>query len=232
MTESPQQLPPANRKDRLITLIDRLRDGLVHRAEDLARYLGVSARTLYRDMQTLVRSGVPVVGARGVGYQMTAAITLPPMNLTMAEMEALHLGLAVMTEADDPALQSAARSLAGKIDEALPEGRISSTTGWGLAVFPFADTASGIRHMPQVRSAIRNRKKLRLRYEEIDETVSESVVRPLTLDYWGRVWTCTVWCERSASLRMMRLDRISELTELSAAFRKSDDMQRRDPPTT
>lgn len=215
----------------MITIIDRLRDGRVHRAEDLARDLGVSARTLYRDMQTLVRSGVPVAGARGVGYQMTAAITLPPMNLTMAELEALHLGLAVMTEADDPALQSAARSLAGKIDEALPEGRISSTTSWGLAVFPFADTASGIRYMPQVRSAIRSRKKLRLRYEELDGTVSETVVRPLKLDYWGRVWTCTVWCERSEALRTMRLDRISELTELSAAFRQNADMRRRDRPS-
>ena len=232
MTESPKDLPRTRRKDRLIDIIDRLRDGAVHRGEDLARELAVSARTVYRDMATLMKSGVPVAGARGVGYQMTAPVTLPPLNLSMAELEAMHLGLAVMTEADDPALKSAARTLADKIDKALPENRVSPTTGWGLAVFPFADTASGIRHMPAVRSAIRSRKKLRLTYDERDGTVFETVVRPLKLDYWGRVWTCTVWCERAEALRMLRLDRISALTELSTAFRESADMQHQDRQLT
>ena len=228
MTESPEILLRTSRKDRLIDIIHRLRDGKVHRGEDLAHELRVSARTVYRDMETLMNSGVPVAGARGVGYQMTAPVTLPPLNLSMAELEALHLGLAVMTEADDPGLRSAARSLADKIDQALPEGRVSSTIGWGLAVFPFADTASGIRHMPVVRSAIRRRKKLKLTYDELDGTVTTTIVRPLNLDYWGRVWTCNVWCERSEALRTMRLDRISTLTELSAAFRDGEDMQRRE----
>ena len=227
VTESLDNLLRTSRKDRLIDIIDRLRDGKVHRSEDLARELRVSARTLYRDMETLMNSGVPVAGARGLGYQMTAPVTLPPLNLSMAELEALHLGLAVMTEADDPGLRSAARSLADKIDEALPENRISSTTGWGLAVFPFADTASGIRHMPAVRSAVRRRKKLRLTYDELDGTITATVVRPLKLDYWGRVWTCKVWCERSEALRTMRLDRISTLAELSAVFRDGADKQRR-----
>jgi len=228
MTESLEFSRRTSRKDRLIDIIDRLRDGEVHRGEDLARELRVSQRTLYRDMETLMKSGVPVAGARGIGYQMTAPVTLPPLNLSMAELEALHLGLAVMTEADDPGLRSAARTLADKIDEALPETRISSTIGWGLAVFPFADTASGIRHMPAVRSAIRRRKKLQLTYDELDGTVTASIVRPLNLDYWGRVWTCKVWCERSEAFRTMRLDRISTLTELSAAFRDGADEQRRE----
>ena len=113
------------RKDRLIALIGALRDGKTHRAEDLARRLGVTQRTIYRDMETLVASGVPVEGTRGVGYRMTDPVTLPPLNMTMAELEALHLGIAVLTEAADPGLQQAARSLAKKIDAALPEDRIA-----------------------------------------------------------------------------------------------------------
>ncbi|NNF72520.1 MAG: HTH domain-containing protein, partial [Rhodobacteraceae bacterium] len=84
------------RTDRLFELIQILRDGRLHRATDMAEALGVSQRTIYRDMDTLIASGVPVEGERGVGYMMTAPITLPPLNLTMAELEALHLGMAVV----------------------------------------------------------------------------------------------------------------------------------------
>jgi len=223
MPESPDPSPkPARnlaRKDRLIALIGILRDGRLHRGAALARALSVTPRTIYRDMATLIASGVPVRGARGRGYRMSAAITLPPLNLSMAEMEALHLGLAVMTEADDPGLREAARALARKIDRALPEDRVPASTGWGLAVFPFADTAAGIRHMPAVRDAIRSRKKLRLRYRETDGSLFDSVVRPLKIDYWGRVWTCSVWCERSKALRNLRIDRIDDLVELPVGFR-------------
>lgn len=223
MHESPTEPVHMGRKDRLIDLIEKLRDGALHRAVDLAAIYRVSERTLYRDMQTLMQSGVPVKGSRGRGYQMTEPVTLPPLNLTMAELEALHLGLAVMTEAADPDLQAGARALAKKIDAALPEGRISPSTGWGLAVFPFADTAAGIGHMASVRRALRLRRKLRLSYVEPDGVVFESVMRPLKLDYWGRVWTCTLWCERSASFKTLRLDRISALTEMSAEFHKDVD---------
>lgn len=206
------------RKDRLIALITALRDGKVHRAEDLAGALSVSPRTIYRDLDTLAASGVPVEGARGVGYRMTAPVTLPPLNLSLAELEALHLGIAVMTEASDPDLQAAARTLAAKVDEALPEDRVAPAMAWGLAVFPFADTAAGIRNMPAIRAAIRNRHKLRIRYYDNAGREEDQVIRPLKLDYWGRVWTCTAWCERRKEFRTFRVDQMSTLTELSARF--------------
>ena len=103
------------RTDRLFDLILILRDGRLHRGEDLARALEVSVRTIYRDMETLQLSGVPVEGERGLGYMMTAPITLPPLNLTLVELEALHLGMTVVGEVADAELQQAAASLSAKI---------------------------------------------------------------------------------------------------------------------
>ena len=100
------------RTDRLIDLVQILRDGQLHLARDLADSLGVSQRTVYRDMDTLIASGLPVEGARGVGYIMTAPVTLPPLNLTLEELEALHLGVAIVGEAAEPELQEAAISVA------------------------------------------------------------------------------------------------------------------------
>jgi len=165
-----------------------------------------------------VASGVPVEGERGVGYMITAAITLPPLNLTLTELEALHLGMAVVGEAADEELQAAAKSLSAKINAVLPEDRSAPPTGWGFAIYPFADAAKGFQHMPIIRAAIRSRQKLAITYRALDEEISHRVIRPLQLEYWGRVWTCTVWCEMRSDFRVFRVDRIEESKILPELF--------------
>lgn len=199
------------RTDRLFDLIQLLRDGRLHRGRDLADALGVSLRTLYRDMDTLVASGIPVEGERGLGYMMTAPITLPPLNLTLAELEALHLGLSVVNKAADEEMRRAADSLAAKIDAVLPEDRAAPASGWGFAVYPFAEAARGFVHMAPLRAAIRARRKITIRYKSLDETETERTVRPLQMEYWGRVWTLTAWCELRQAFRVFRVDRVATL---------------------
>lgn len=199
------------RTDRLFELIQLLRDGRLHRGADLAETLGVSLRTLYRDMDTLVASGIPVEGERGLGYMMTAPITLPPLNLTLNELEALHLGLSVVTRAADEEMQKAADSLAAKIDAVLPEDRAAPSAGWGFAVYPFAEAARGFVHMAPLRAAIRARRKVDLEYRSLSDETSKRTVRPLQMEYWGRVWTLTAWCELREAFRVFRVDRIATL---------------------
>lgn len=206
------------RTDRLFELIQILRDGRLHRAQDMAARVGVSVRTLYRDMETLQASGIPVEGERGVGYMLTAPISLPPMNLTLTELEALHLGMAVVAEAGDPELQAAARSLAEKIDAVVPDAPGRGAVGRGLAVYPFVDAARGFRHMPQIRQAIRARQKLRIAYESLSGEATRRVIRPLQMEYWGRVWTITAWCELREDFRVFRIDRIDSLSPLPELF--------------
>ena len=180
------------RADRLMSLIQVLRDGALHKAADLAAATNVSLRTIYRDMDTLAASGVPIEGARGIGYRVTAAITLPPLNLTMTEVEALHIGLLAVGQNGDAELSSAARALAAKLDAVMPEDRSRAPSGYSFAVYPFADAARGFQHLPMIRQAIRTHQKLKLTINDGAQTV-----RPLQLDYWGRLWTCVFWNETS-----------------------------------
>ena len=76
-----------SRADRLFNILQALRDGDLHTAQGLADSAGVSVRTLYRDMETLAASGVPVIGTRGTGYRLPPTVTLPPLTLTPAELE-------------------------------------------------------------------------------------------------------------------------------------------------
>lgn len=206
------------RTDRLFDIIGILRDGNLHRAQDIADRLEVSVRTIYRDMDTLVASGIPVEGERGLGYMVREAITLPPLTLTTEELEALNLGVAIVSEAADPDLKRAAQSLADKIDAVLPTQTIAEADAWKFAVYPFADAARGFSFMAPLRSAIKSRQKLALSYRRIDGALTQRTIRPLHMEYWGRVWTLTAWCELRQDFRVFRVDLIQDATALPELF--------------
>jgi len=108
------------RTDRLQALIALLRDGEMHRARDLAARLGVSERTIWRDMDELRAYDVPVIGSRGVGYMLRRAVALPPLVLLPEELAALEHLLRLTEAHADTRIGSGARTLAAKIRAVLP----------------------------------------------------------------------------------------------------------------
>jgi predicted DNA-binding transcriptional regulator YafY len=198
------------RTDRLFEIIQTLRDGRLHTARTMAEDLEVSVRTIWRDMATLIASGLPVEGERGVGYILREPITLPPLTLTPDEVEALHLGLALASAGADPSLTAAAVSLRGKIAAVVPARLLSpADPHW---VFPGTEALAAAHHLPGLRRAIRFHERLQLTYSAEDGTASARWVRPLVLEFWGRVWTLAAWCESREDFRSFRVDRIISLT--------------------
>ncbi|MEM9968646.1 MAG: WYL domain-containing protein [Pseudomonadota bacterium] len=209
---------PTKRQNRLAELITILGDGDLHQAESLAETLKVSARTIYRDMQHLMAAGVPVSGTRGTGYRVTEAISLPPLKLQPAEFEALKLGLTIVAEAADETLKSASEMLLEKIDAATPLQRVATAFDWQAALPPFSDPTRNLKHMPLLRSAIKARQKVSIKYFAADGTHVERHVRPLHLDYWGRVWRLITWCETKHDFVVHRLDVMTHTQALPALF--------------
>jgi predicted DNA-binding transcriptional regulator YafY len=205
------------RTDRLFELIQILRDGRLHTARDMAERLEVSVRTLWRDMATLIASGLPVEGERGVGYILREPVTLPPLTLTPDEVQALTLGLQLVTRGADPSLTRAAESLLGKVTAVLPT-RLLQGMGEETWVFPGAEALAAARHLPALRRAIRLRERVVIGYVDGEGLVSDRPVRPLVLEFWGRVWTLASWCEARGDFRSFRVDRITTLTPTGETF--------------
>lgn len=196
------------RTDRLFDLIQILRDGRLHTARDMAERLEVSTRTLWRDMATLIASGLPVEGERGVGYILREPITLPPLTLTEEETEALAVAMRLLSVGADPSLAGAAHSLAAKIMAALPPSRreYADPPVW---IFPSVEAMAAARHLPDLRRSIRLREVVQITYVDADGAASLRDLRPLVLEFWGRVWTLAAWCEARDDFRCFRVDRIA-----------------------
>jgi len=199
------------RNDRLFDLIQILRDGQLHRAADLGRRLGVSTRTIWRDMATLVASGLPIEGERGVGYVMRAPVSLPPLALTRDEFEALRLGLALAASAADPVSARAAATLRSKIGAVAPQGLQDG--GAETFVYSSPEAARAAPHLALIRRAIREHLFL-IAHED---GARETRLRPLHLDYWGRVWTLVGWSETMNDFCVLRVDLLVSL-EVDGAF--------------
>ena len=115
-----------NRDDRLYDLIQLMRDGRLHTAAELARAVGVSTRTIWRDMATMARSGLPIDGERGLGYILRAPLVLPPTLMTPDELEALVEGLRHIAEIDAHPRARAARTLLAKVATLMPQAGITA----------------------------------------------------------------------------------------------------------
>ncbi|EAR51622.1 hypothetical protein OG2516_01846 [Oceanicola granulosus HTCC2516] len=189
------------RGDRLSALMQALKRPGPHRAADLAARLAVTPRTIYRDMDTLRDAGVPLEGTPGRGYRITAALSLPPLHLDADELEALQIGLAAVAQSGEADLAAAAGRLADKLDAALPED--------GLAPRPADAAARALPWLATLRQAIRARQKLR---------VDGRVLRPLRLDFWGRLWTLLAWDEAAEGFVEIGIDRIGALEVLPSLF--------------
>lgn len=203
------------RTDRLFDVIQLLRDGRLHRAGDIAAELGVSVRTIWRDMTTLMASGLPVEGERGVGYILRAPITLPPMILDAAELAALRHGLRLASEAPDPAMARAARALARRIAAVTPA---PSADPGDLFAFPGPTENRAPRHLPILRRAIKARQRLTISYIDLNGTESHRDIRPLALEKSSRLSTLVAFCEARGDFRSFRVDRIVAVHETGEAF--------------
>lgn len=115
-----------NRDDRLFDLVQIMRDGRLHTAAELADRLGVSVRTVWRDMAMLSGTGLPVVGERGLGYILRAPLVLPPTLMTPDELQALVAGLRHVSEDEANPLARPARTLLAKVATLLPQAGIDA----------------------------------------------------------------------------------------------------------
>lgn len=192
--------------------------GRVVTARYLAEQLGVSERTIYRDIQDLVTSGVPIDGEAGVGYRLRRGFQVPPLMFDGAELQALVFGVRVAQAYGDPEMAKAADRVLAKVDAVLPDRLRGELDSKRLVVPPRPLPPGASEMLGDVREAINNRMRLFLDYSDADGRSTERIVWPLSLLYWGHTWTVGAWCELRHAFRSFRVDRIVASRTLTSRY--------------
>ncbi|QBF32225.1 YafY family protein [Thalassococcus sp. S3] len=205
-----------HRSNRLFEIIQILRStGRPIRAEDLSEKLEVSVRTIYRDIAALQAMRTPIEGEPGVGYVMRRGYDLPPLNFDREEVEALWVGLSMLARTGDIALQRAAKRVCAKIDALQHPADWLQVAPWGA---PVDDPDQGCVPMSLLRAAIREERKLRLRYRDEKGQETLRIVRPIALIYHLECVMLGAWCELREGLRHFRTDRMLGCDRLELRF--------------
>lgn len=198
-----------NRTDRLYALVEELRaasPGYVSTTSLAARF-EVSSRTIERDLSALQQSGVPIYatpGRRG-GYAIDRQHTLPPLNLSAAEVTAIATALAV--DSSTP-FSHAGRSALQKILAVLHAVDAEGARELSSRVRLF-DTRPWVPRPPAVvEHAIVQRRVLRLDYVDKTGAPTERVVEPVAVLGLHPNWYLWAWCRLREAPRAFRLDRI------------------------
>ena len=209
---------PMRRAGRLFQIVQYLRARRLTTAAQLAGWLQISQRTVYRDIRDLSLSGVPVQGEAGIGYRLRPGFDLTPIMFTTDEVEALVAGARILEAWGGPALGGHARTAISKIALVLPKTRREEIDRARLFAVDFHIPKGVVAGLDSVRQAIVEHRKLQIDYSDSASRPSTRVVHPLALYFWGATWSLAAWCESRKDFRSFRLDRIRKLEISPAKF--------------
>jgi len=202
------------RTERLLDLLQQLRTyRFAVPAQTLAQELGVSLRTIYRDIESLKLQGAPIEGEAGVGYVLKPGFTLPPLMFSIEELEALILGVRWVGSRADTGLAKAARSLISKVRAVVPNALRREWDATTLMVGPPAarsrledGLATALRH------CVRSETKLTIVYRDEAGRETERTVWPFGLGFFDNALMLLAWCELRNDLRNFVASRIQTWT--------------------
>jgi predicted DNA-binding transcriptional regulator YafY len=216
-----------NRTDRLLGLLLELQRKRKVRAEDLAATFETSKRTIYRDIQALSETGVPIVSQPGQGYSLMDGYFLPPLTFTGVEATMLLFGSGLVAGHFDAQYRQAAHAAGAKIEAVLSgplrdEVRSLRESIYLLNYDHLTRKGSG-EMLQQIRRAILDRKTIRFRYHTryAGHGASEVNIReadPYGLIHAGNAWYIAAHCHLRRDIRHFRLERFADLVVLEKEF--------------
>lgn len=201
-------------------------------ATQLAERLGVSIRTIRRDLEALSGSGFPVWAQSGPGggYFVDPAATLPPITLSAEQVVGLHA--AVRVAGDIPFRRDVASALA-KLEEALPASvRQTSRQSRSLVWVDREPTPPPSRPRTVVEHATLHRLVTRITYVDAAGTSTRRDVEPQALAHHAGRWYLLAWCRLRTAPRWFALDRISRADVTTEPVNRDCLAEFGEPPAT
>lgn len=184
----------------------------------LAAELGISLRSLYRDIATLQAQGADIEGAAGLGYVLRPGFLLPPLMFTEDEIAALVLGSNWVARRGDAPLARAAGNALAKIGAVLPPELREDLGNSSLLVGPALNRAEHDVDLTLIRRAIKGERRLELRYRAGDGRETRRTVWPIALAFFEEARVLVAWCELRGNFRHFRADRILGMNLLESRY--------------
>lgn len=211
---------------RILALLSLLQAHRHWRGSELADRLGVSERTVRRDVERLRDLGYPVDAEPGVdgGYRLAVGANVPPLVIEDDEAVALFIGLRSAALSSVEGVSEATVALMAKVGQIMPDRLRRRVDALGQSVeFMSAapsDSSVPIASLTVLSQGCRDQEEVRFDYRSRQDESTSRLVQPHQLVSAGRRWYLVAWDVRRDDWRTFRVDRMDTPTLAGARFER------------
>jgi len=214
------------KNDNMLAILWMLNSGNKMTAKQISEKLEINIRTVYRHIDALCASGVPIISDAGHngGYSLLNNIIKAPLLFDMEEKKALLHAAAFAKEAGYPlseALDSATSKLKTYSNQAQESVLNHHLTGFGVVSSMGAPSVQPI--LAELEQAVANEFSIEIDYRTGREEQSKSrVIDPYGLVYWNNKWYTVAFCHLRNEVRSFRAERILRIKPTQKLFKRPE----------
>ncbi|UII74668.1 YafY family transcriptional regulator [Flagellimonas sp. HMM57] len=205
---------------RLTAILTQLQSSRIVTAKTLADKHNVSIRTIYRDIRTLEKSGVPIITEEGKGYSMMEGYQLPPVMFTEDEANALITAEQLILKNKDASFVQNYSDAILKI-KALLKGSQKDKASLLKDRIYFTDNFSRqttSSYLMQIQSALTNFQVLNIEYLSLGNKSTNRDIEPFALYSTQEKWLLIAYCRLRKAFRVFRIDHIQKVANTYEVF--------------
>ncbi|OJJ21853.1 DNA-binding transcriptional regulator [marine bacterium AO1-C] len=208
------------RLSRLTAIITQLQSKRVVTAKSLAEKHNVSIRTIYRDIRTLEKSGIPIVTEEGKGYSLVEGYHLPPVVFTEDEANALITLEQLAIKNKDQSLSNNASSAIEKIKAILRYSQKGNADLLAERVYFGGNTSEKktSNNLMQVQSAIIHFQVLKIEYRSSAQKQTTRDIEPFAIYSVNGNFLLIAFCRLRSDFRVFRIDFIEKMMPQDETF--------------
>lgn len=205
---------------RLTAILTQLQSKRIVTAKDIAEKHNVSIRTVYRDIRTLEKSGIPIVTEEGKGYSVMEGYKIPPVMFTQEEANALITAEQLIRKNKDQSLTEQYESAVTKIKSVLKytQREKAELLTNRIQVRNNRENEKTSSFLIQLQSAISNYQTVLIDYLSLENRQSQREIEPFALYTTQENWVLIAFCRLKKDFRAFRLDCIQKMQILETQF--------------
>ncbi|MFK7756032.1 MAG: helix-turn-helix transcriptional regulator [Flavobacteriales bacterium] len=195
---------------RLTAILTQLQSASLTTASELANKHGVSVRTIYRDVRTLEKSGIPIVTEEGRGYSIMEGYKLPPVMFTEEEANALITAELIISQNKDESLSNSYSAAIEKIKSVLrnSERKKSEILTNKLEIRNNWKNEKSSTYLIEIQKALTHYQVINLEYSSAEDSITSRKIEPFALVHSQDNWVLIAFCRLRSDFRAFRLDRM------------------------
>lgn len=208
--------------NRIVSILTILQSKKIIKAQDLANRFEVSLRTIYRDIRSLEKSGIPIISEAGTGYSIMEGYRLPPVMFSREEAFSFITAEKLMTTLTDPGIRTHYESAITKIKSVLRSTEKDMVTHIEnrIDIRPVHYHSDPINSLDIILESIVRKKQIILEYESVTHELTYRTIEAVGIFFQNNFWYILGYCLLRKDYRQFRTDRIIKIRKTETDFTK------------